>query len=92
MSTKRLWDPLIKALHTLHALKLNFLNKIDLQPIHITKLIRIDLVTCAKYYDHRTSCFRKLITKDHFIFRFFFLFSSLNSKIMGMNMTMDFYG
>jgi hypothetical protein len=26
---KRLWDPLIKTLHTLHALKLNFLNKIE---------------------------------------------------------------
>jgi hypothetical protein len=26
--TKRLWDPLIKALHTLHASRLNFPNKI----------------------------------------------------------------
>jgi hypothetical protein len=26
---KRLWDPFIKALHTLHALRLNFRNKIE---------------------------------------------------------------
>jgi hypothetical protein len=37
---KRLWDPLIKYLHTLHALRLNLLNKIkDFQSIHIAKLI-----------------------------------------------------
>jgi len=28
-STKRLWDPFIKTLHTLHALKLNISNKIE---------------------------------------------------------------
>jgi len=34
---KRLWDTLIKALHTLHAKKLNLPNKIeDLQSINIT--------------------------------------------------------
>jgi len=39
-SIERLWDPLIKALHTLHASKLNFLNKIeDLLSIHIAELI-----------------------------------------------------
>ncbi len=49
-STKRLCDPLIKVLHTLHVLKLNLPNKIeDLQFIHITKLIQSDLVTCARY-------------------------------------------
>jgi hypothetical protein len=33
----RLWDPLIKTLHTLHASKLNLPNKIkNLQSIHIT--------------------------------------------------------
>jgi hypothetical protein len=51
---KRLWDPFIKVLHTIHALRLNFLNKIEnLQSIHIVKLIRIDLVTCTRYYDHK---------------------------------------
>ncbi len=40
ISAKRLWDPLIKTLHTLHVLKLNLPNKIeDLQSFHITKLI-----------------------------------------------------
>jgi hypothetical protein len=54
-STKRIWDPLIKVLHTIHALRLNLLNKIeDLQSIHIIELIQIDLVTCARYYDHKT--------------------------------------
>jgi hypothetical protein len=45
----------IKALHTLHALRLNLSSKIkDLQSFHIAKLIQNDLVTCAKYYDHTT--------------------------------------
>jgi hypothetical protein len=36
-SIKRLWDPLIKTLHTLHASRLNFQNKIEnLQFFHIT--------------------------------------------------------
>ncbi len=36
-STKRLWDHFIKALHMLHALRLNFSNKIkDLQSFYIT--------------------------------------------------------
>jgi hypothetical protein len=91
---ERLWDPLIRALHTLHASRLNLLNKIkDLQFIHIAKLIQIWLVTFARYYDHKTSSFSKLITKDHLIFGYIFnFFSSLNSQIMGVNMTMDFYG
>jgi len=34
--TERLWDSLIKVLHTLHASKFNLLNKIkDLQSVHI---------------------------------------------------------
>jgi hypothetical protein len=65
---KRLWDLFIKVLHTLHALKLNFLNKIwELQFVCIPKLIRIDFITCIKYYDHKTFCFCKLIAKDHFL-------------------------
>jgi len=37
---ERLWDPLIKALHTLHASRLNLQNKIKyLQFVHISKLI-----------------------------------------------------
>jgi hypothetical protein len=93
-STKRLWDPFIKTLHTLHVSKLNLPNKIeDLQFVHIAKLIQIDLVTCARYYNHKASCFCKLLTKDHYLFEHFFdFFSSLNSKIMGTNMTMNFYG
>jgi hypothetical protein len=36
-STKILWDPFIKAFHTLHASKLNLSNKLkDLQSVHIT--------------------------------------------------------
>jgi hypothetical protein len=46
---ERLWDLLTRALHTLHASKLNLPNKIeDLQSFHITKLIQINLVTCAR--------------------------------------------
>jgi len=68
-SIERLWDPLIKVLHTLHASRLNFPNKIKyLQFVPITLLIQIDLVTCAKYFDHRTSCFQKLIPKHHSVF------------------------
>jgi hypothetical protein len=65
---ERLWDPFIKTLHTLYASNLNLPNKIeDLQSIHILELIRIDLVTCARYYNHITSYFHKLITKDLFL-------------------------
>ncbi len=68
-SAERLWDPFIKVLHTLHASKLNLPNKIeDLQPVHIAELIWIDLTTCARYYDHKTSCFHKLVTKYHYLF------------------------
>jgi hypothetical protein len=39
-SDARLWDLLIKAMHTLHALGLNLPNKIKyLQYVHITYLI-----------------------------------------------------
>ncbi len=90
---KRLWDPFIKVLHALHASKLNIPNKIeDLQSICITKLIRIDLVTCVRYYDHNIF-FCKLITKVHYLFGYIlYFFSSLNSKIVGVNMTTNFYG
>jgi hypothetical protein len=68
-------DLLIKVLHTLHALKLNLLNKIgDLQFVCITKLIRIDSITCIKYYDHKTFCFCILIAKYNFWGFFFFFF------------------
>jgi hypothetical protein len=75
---KRLWDPFIKALHTLHAKNLNLLNKIEnLQSIHITKLICNDPMTCARYYDYKTSCFCTLFNKDPSIFEqvcdFFFV-------------------
>jgi hypothetical protein len=37
---ERLWDPLLKVLHTLHASKLNLRNKIEyLQFVHILELI-----------------------------------------------------
>jgi hypothetical protein len=37
---ERLWDPFIKALHTLHVSRLNLPNKIkNLQFIHIIELI-----------------------------------------------------
>ncbi len=49
-SIERLWDFFIKNLHTLHASKVNLPNKIkNLQLVHITKLIRINLVTCTRY-------------------------------------------
>jgi hypothetical protein len=68
-SIERLWDLFIKALHTLHISKLNLLNKIEhLLSIYIGKLIWFDLITCARYYDHRTFYFRKLITKYHYLF------------------------
>jgi hypothetical protein len=39
-STKRLWDPPIKTLHTLHVSRLNLPNKIeDFQYVHMAKLI-----------------------------------------------------
>jgi len=95
-STKRWWDPFIKVLHTLHASKLNLSNNIeDLQFVHIVKLIQIDLVTCARYYDHKTFYFCKLITKYHYLFGYIYIniyILSLNSKIMGVNMIMDFIG
>jgi hypothetical protein len=57
-STERLWDPFIEVLHTLHTSRLNLPNKIkNLQYVHMIELIRIDYVTCARYYNHITSCF-----------------------------------
>jgi hypothetical protein len=62
-------DPFIKALDTLHAKKLNLPNKIeDLQSINIIELIHNDLITCAIYYDHKTSCFLTLFNKNPSIF------------------------
>ncbi len=67
--TKRLWDPFINALHTLHAKKLNLSNKIEnFQFIHITYLIYNGPITCARYYDHKTSCFCTLFNQDPTIF------------------------
>jgi hypothetical protein len=93
-SVERLWNPFIKILHTLHASRLNLPNKIkDLQFAHIVKLIRIDLFTCARYYDHKTFFFTNLSQKIiHFLGIFLEKNSSLNSKVMGVNMIMDFYG
>jgi hypothetical protein len=72
-STERLWNTFIKTLHTLYASRLNLLDKIgNLQFVHITKLLRIDPVTCVRYYDHKTSCFCKLITKYHYLFGYIF--------------------
>jgi hypothetical protein len=66
---KRLWDLLIKSLHTLHASKLNLSTKIkDFRFVHIIELIWVDPITCARYYNHKTSCFHKLITKDDYLF------------------------
>jgi hypothetical protein len=49
--------------------KLNLSNKIkDLHYVHIVKLIRINPITCARYYDHKTFSFHKLMTKNHYIF------------------------
>jgi hypothetical protein len=72
---KRLWDPFIKALHTLHASKLNFPNKIkDLQSLHIVKLIWSDPIICVRYYNHKTSSFHKFVTNDHYLFGHIFIF------------------
>jgi hypothetical protein len=57
----------------LHASRLNLPNKIkNLQFVHIVELIRIDFFTCARYYDHGTFFFHKLITKDHSLFGYIF--------------------
>ncbi len=77
-SIKRLWDLLIKSLPILHASKLNLSIKIkDFQSIHITKLIWVDPVTCARYYNHKTSGFHKLITKDDYIFGYICIYNLL---------------
>jgi len=83
-SIERLWDALIKALHILHASKLNLLNKIkDLQSIYITKLIQIDPITCVKYYNHVTSCLCKLIAKDHYLLSILLIFFVIEFKNCG---------
>jgi hypothetical protein len=53
---EKLWKPSIKALYTLHAKKLNLLNKIKhLQSIHITILKHTNQpITYARYYDYQT--------------------------------------
>ncbi len=42
----------------------------------IIKLIQIDHVTCAWYYDHKTFSFHKFMMKDHSFFESIFIFSS----------------
>jgi len=81
---ERLWDPLNKTLHTLHALRLNFLNKIEyLQFVHITELIQIDPITCVKYYDHKRFCLYKLSHISLFLgYIYIYIYRLLNSKIM----------
>jgi hypothetical protein len=57
-SAENLWEPLIKALHSLHSKRLNMPDNFeDLQPTHIAELICTNPITCARYYDHRTSEF-----------------------------------
>ncbi len=64
ISIENLWDFFIKTLHTLCVWKLNPPNIIEnLQFVHITKLIRIDPLTCVRYYNHRTSYFTNLSQK-----------------------------
>jgi hypothetical protein len=91
---KIFWDPLIKALHTLHAKKLNLPNKIeDLQSINISQMINNDPITCARYYDHKTSCFHTLFNKNPFFWdKCVISFLSHNLKITVVSMTMAFYG
>jgi hypothetical protein len=78
----------------LQASRLNLPNKIkDLQSVHVIKLKQIDHITCVRYNNHRTFFSLKFITKDnHFLGIFLIIFLSLNSKIVGTNMTMNFYG
>jgi hypothetical protein len=75
----------------LHVKQLTLPKKIEnLQSIHITKLICNDPITCAKYYDHKTSCFHTLFNKGPSIFGHVISFLSQNFKIVVMNMTMAF--
>jgi hypothetical protein len=85
--TKRLWDPFIKVLHTLHASRLNLPNKLkDLQFLHTIELIWNDLIISVRYYNHKTFSFHKFMTKDHYcfghIFNFYFFtkFQNRGSK------------
>ncbi len=45
-------------------------NKKTFLFIYIVELIKNDWVTCARYYNHKTLSFQKIMTKDHFIFGF----------------------
>jgi hypothetical protein len=51
---------------------------------------KIDWVTCARYFNHKTLSFQKIMTKEYFIFGFISFL--MISKVMVVNMTMDFYG
>jgi hypothetical protein len=46
--TERLWDPFIKASHTLHVSRPNKIK--EFQIIHITKLIQINFITCKAFF------------------------------------------
>jgi hypothetical protein len=67
----RLWDPLIKALHTLNVSRLNLPNEIKyLQFFYIIEMIQIDPVRCV----------HDITIVEHFIFanlsqNFFFFFN-----------------
>jgi hypothetical protein len=66
-SAKQLWTPLIEALYKLNATRLNLPNLNSLDSIYIAELIRLDLVACTLYYNHRTKAFFKLLQKESFI-------------------------
>jgi hypothetical protein len=64
---KRLSEPIIKTLYTLHVKKLNLQNKMKhIEFVHIKKLIHNNPITCSKYYDHKMSYFHTLFNKDPF--------------------------
>jgi hypothetical protein len=64
---KRLGQPIVKALYTLHVKKLNLLNKMKhLEHVHIKKLIHINPITRSKYYDHKHLVFTHYSTKALF--------------------------
>jgi len=62
-------DPLLRTLYELNANALKLLDFHSLESIHTTKLIRLDPMTCALYYNHRSAAFRKLIRKEASIIR-----------------------
>jgi hypothetical protein len=63
------WITLMPTLHMLNKNHMNILENFDeLESKHFANLVKSNLVTCTRYYDHRMATFHILLKKDSSIY------------------------